>query len=204
MLNLFRKDFITIKSSLWTVLVYLAVFSIAFIPGSEMSFYFVGIYTAFGSIILVTMIDIKNNYHQFLVTLPISRKHIVEAKYLTAVVYTMFGVLASYGIHWIVRLAFPQLNKPDYSITAILVSIGMVLVLISIYMPLFYALSKKGAGIINTVFMIALIVLAQPAAILMNRVNVEGVSLLFIPAILVLLFIGSYFLTVYLFNRKDI
>lgn len=29
---------------------------------------------------------------------------------------------------------------------------GMVLVLVSIYMPLFYALSKKGAGIINTFY----------------------------------------------------
>lgn len=59
MLNLLRKDFIALKSSLWTILLYLAVFSIAFIPKSEMSIYFVGIYTAFGSIILATMIDIK-------------------------------------------------------------------------------------------------------------------------------------------------
>lgn len=137
MLNLLRKDFIAIKSSLWTILMYLAVFSLAFIPSSEISFHFVGIYTAFGAIILVTMIDIKNNNHHFLVTLPISRKHIVQAKYLTAIVYMLFGILASYGIHWIVRLAVPQLNKPDNSIAAILVSMGIVLVLISIYMPLF-------------------------------------------------------------------
>ena len=32
MLNLLRKDFIALKSSLWTILLYLAVFSIAFIP----------------------------------------------------------------------------------------------------------------------------------------------------------------------------
>ncbi|MCQ6557200.1 hypothetical protein [Paenibacillus mendelii] len=65
MLNLFRKDFIALKSSLWTIIDYLAVFSVAFIPKSEMSLYFVGIYTAFGSIILATMIDIKNNNHNF-------------------------------------------------------------------------------------------------------------------------------------------
>ncbi|AWP27460.1 ABC-2 transporter permease [Paenibacillus sp. Cedars] len=208
MLNLLRKDFIAIKSSLWTILIYLAVFSLAFIPSSEISFHFVGIYTAFGAVILVTMIDIKNNNHHFLVTLPISRKHIVQAKYLTAIVYMLFGILASYGIHWIVRLAVPQLNKPDNSIATILVSMGIVLVLISIYMPLFYALNKKGAGIINAVFMIALIVLAQPAAFLMQQISVNGGiggrALLLIPVGLILLCIGSYYLTVYLFNRKDI
>ncbi|MBU5344707.1 MULTISPECIES: ABC-2 transporter permease [Paenibacillus] len=208
MLNLLRKDFIALKSSLWTILLYLAVFSIAFIPKSEMSIYFVGIYTAFGSIILATMIDIKNHNHKFLVTLPISRKHIVLAKYITAIVYTLFGVIASYGIHRIIDLSFPQLDKPDYTVMSLLVSVGMLLVLISIYMPLFYALSKKGAGIINAVFMISLIILAQPAAVLMNMVSEKGLindqTLLLILIGIVVVFIASYFLTISLFKRKDL
>ena len=208
MLNLLRKDFIALKSSLWTILLYLAVFSFAFIPKSEMSIYFVGIYTAFGSIILATMIDIKNHNHKFLVTLPISRKHIVLAKYITAVIYTLFGVIASYGIHQLINLSFPQLEKPDYTVWSILVSVGMLLVLISIYMPLFYALSKKGAGIINAVFMISLIILAQPAAVLMNMVSEKGVisdqTLLLILMGIVAVFIASYFLTISLFTRKDL
>lgn len=208
MLNLLRKDFIALKSSLWTILLYLAVFSFAFIPKSEMSIYFVGIYTAFGSIILATMIDIKNHNHKFLVTLPISRKHIVLAKYITAVIYTLFGVIASYGIHRLIKLSFPQLEKPDYTLLPILVSVGMLLVLISIYMPLFYALSKKGAGIINAVFMVSLIILAQPAAVLMNMVSEKGLindqTLLLILIGIVVVFIASYFLTISLFTRKDL
>lgn len=208
MLNLLRKDFIALKSSLWTILLYLAVFSIAFIPKSEMSIYFVGIYTAFGSIILATMIDIKNHNHKFLVTLPVSRKHIVLAKYITAIMYTLFGVIASYGIHRLINLLLPQLDKPDYTVLSILVSVGMLLVLISIYMPLFYALSKKGAGIINAVFMISLIILAQPAAALMNMVSEKGLindqTLLLILIGIVVVFIASYFLTISLFNRKDL
>ncbi|MFE0555660.1 ABC-2 transporter permease [Paenibacillus sp. FSL W8-0187] len=208
MLNLLRKDFIALKSSLWTILLYLAVFSFAFIPKSDMSIYFVGIYTAFGSIILATMIDIKNHNHKFLVTLPISRKHIVQAKYITAIIYTLFGVIASYGIHRLIKLSFPQLEKPDYTLLPILVSVGMLLVLISIYMPLFYALSKKGAGIINAVFMVSLIILAQPAAVLMNMVSEKGLindqTLLLILIGIVVVFIASYFLTISLFTRKDL
>ncbi|MGE7053712.1 hypothetical protein ACQKI4_14130, partial [Paenibacillus glucanolyticus] len=59
MLNLLRKDFIAIKSSLWTILIYLAVFSLAFIPSSEISFHFVGIYTAFGNTMYAILNEIR-------------------------------------------------------------------------------------------------------------------------------------------------
>jgi O-antigen/teichoic acid export membrane protein len=208
MLNLLRKDYIALKSSLWAILFYFVVFSVAFIPTVEMSMYFVGIYTAFGSIMLATMIDIKNHNHKFLVTLPLSRRNIVQAKYLSAILYTLFGVFASSGAHWLVNFLFPELNKPDLSVLDILISVGMVLVLISIYMPLFYALSKKGAGIINTVFMIVLIILAQPVASLMNMAGENGMGrasvYVFVSVCILLLFIASYFVTVRLFARKDL
>lgn len=207
MLNLLRKDFIALKSSLWVIILYLAVFSVAFISKVELSIYFVGIYTAFGSIMLGTMNDIKNDNHNFLITLPISRKHIVLAKYITAIIYTLFGVLASYGIQWLIKLVIPQLDKPDYSVMVILIPVGMLLVLISIYMPIFYSLSKKGAGIINAVFLIALIVLAQPAAFFINMMSEESFmsdqTLFLIPIGILLLFIASYYLTIYLFTKKD-
>ncbi|KQY84246.1 ABC transporter permease [Paenibacillus sp. Root52] len=208
MVNLLRKDFIVLKSSLWIIPFYLAVFSIAFIPKSEMSMYLVGIYTAFGSIMLATMIDVKNHNHNFLVTLPISRKNVVQAKYLSTIFYTLFGVLSSFGIHYLVNMNFPGLHKPDFSVLDILVSIAMVLGLTSIYLPLFYALSKKGAGIINVVFLVALVILAQPFALLMNLASEEGMvtgQVIGIVTIgILLLFFGSYLLTVRLFAKKDL
>ncbi|WP_339240426.1 ABC-2 transporter permease [Paenibacillus sp. FSL R5-0517] len=208
MLNLLRKDFIVLKSSLWIIALYLVVFSLAFIPQSEMSMYFVGIYTAFGSVILATMIDIRNHNHNFLVTLPISRKQIVKAKYLSAILYTFFGVLASYGIHWLMKLNYSELNKPNYTILDILFAVGIVFVLVSIYMPLFYSLSKKGAAIINAVFMTSLIILAQPVAVLLDIVNEKGrigVPLMILISMgILLLFFVSYVVTVRLFSRKDL
>lgn len=207
MINLLRKDFIALKSSLGLSILYLAVFSIAFIK-KDSSIHLVGIYTAFATLSLGTMIDIKKNHHHFLVTLPISRKHMVQAKYITAIIYTLFGVLASYGIHWFIKLALPQLNKPDYSVMDILVPVGIMLVLTSIYMPLFYTLSKKGTGIINAVFLIILIALAQPTAIGMDMTNNQSFSsnptFFLIPIGILLLFTASYFLTVNLFSRKDL
>ncbi|WP_235439606.1 ABC-2 transporter permease [Paenibacillus sp. DMB20] len=160
MLNLLRKDFIASKSTLGLSFVFLAVFCVAFMP-KELSMHLAGIYTAFGTLSIVTTIDIKNHNHHFLVTLPISRKHIVRAKYVTAIICILFAVLASYAVHSLVKLAAPTFIKPDYSIIDILVPVGIMLVLASIYLPLFYTLSKKGTGIINGVFLIILIALAQ-------------------------------------------
>ncbi|MGC5776237.1 ABC-2 transporter permease [Paenibacillus pabuli] len=208
MLNLLRKDYIALKSSLWVILFYFFVFSVAFIPTVEVSMYFVGIYTAFSSIMLATMNDIKNNNHKFLVTLPISRTNIVQAKYLSAILYSLCGVLASFGAHRLVNFIFPELNKPDVSVLDILIAVGIVLVLISIYMPLFYALSKKGAGIIQTVFLIVLIILAQPVASILSMAGENGMGrasvYVFVSVCILLLFIASYFVTVRLFARKDL
>ncbi|MGM1049072.1 ABC-2 family transporter protein [Paenibacillus uliginis N3/975] len=207
MLNLLRKDFIALKSSLGMLILCLALFSIFFIPKHDMSIFTVGFTVALAAVNMSTMIDVRNNNHNFLITLPISRKHIVLAKYITAIIGSLFGVLASYGIHLLVKLAFPQLNKPDFSITGLLVPIGMILVLISIYLPLFYTLSKKGAEIINVVFLISLIVLMNPGAMLMMMSEESFISgqILFLISIgILLLLIASYYLTVYLFTRKDL
>ncbi|WGU96074.1 ABC-2 transporter permease [Paenibacillus dendritiformis] len=208
MLNLLRKDFIALKSSLGMLIFCLAVFSIAFIPRHDMSLFTVGFTIAIVALNMSTVIDIRNHNHKFLVTLPIKRKHIVLAKYITTIITTLCGVLASYGIHSLVTLAFPQLNKPDQSILGLLVLEGMMLVLISIYMPLFYTLSKKGTEIINVVFIIALVALINPLAILMSMMNDDSFissQLLFLISIgIFLLLIASYYLTVHLFTRKDL
>lgn len=70
MLNLLRKGTIALKTST----LYLAVFSTVFIPKLQSSIHLVDIYTAFATLSLGTMIDIKNHNHNFLVTLPVKHK----------------------------------------------------------------------------------------------------------------------------------
>ncbi|WP_338125169.1 ABC-2 transporter permease [Paenibacillus dendritiformis] len=132
----------------------------------------------------------------------------VLSKYITTIIGTLFGILASCGIHSLVTLAVPHLNKPDYSILGLFVPVGMMLVIISIYMPLFYTLSKKGTEIINVVFLIILFALINPLAMLMNMMSEESFisgQILFLISIgILLLLIASYYLTVHLFTRKDL
>ncbi|WP_342554755.1 ABC-2 transporter permease [Paenibacillus sp. FSL R7-0652] len=208
MLNLLRKDFIALRGALWILAVYIVVFSWAFIPQMEWSMYIVGIYTAFGSTVLITMIDITNHNHNFLVTLPVSRKQIVQAKFLSSILTALCGVLVSYGIHKLINLNYPELNKPNHSPLDILISMGIVLVLVSVYMPLFYALSKKGAMIINIIFLVCLVILAQPAAFIFKVVGKEGLItapvIIGISTAVIGMFFLSYMVTIRLFERKDL
>jgi len=208
MLNLLRKEFIALKSSLWTPLMYFVVFSVVFIPRHSSSVHLVGIYTAFATLSHATLIDIKNHNHNFLVTLPISRKNIVKAKYITGIIISLVSVLASYGIHLFVTTAFPAFNKPVLTVMDILGPASITLALASIYLPLFYTLSKKGTSIIQGVFTLILIALAQPTAIFMQMINEHGLHsdpILYLILIgILLLFIASYFIAAALFTKKEL
>lgn len=206
--NLLRKEFIALKSSLWIPLMYLVVFSVAFIPKHSSSVHLVGIYTAFATLSHVTLIDIKNHNHSFLVTLPISRKNIVKAKYIAGIIISLVSVLASYGIHLFVTSVFPAFNKPDLTVMDILGPVAILLVLASIYLPLFYTLSKKGTSIIQGVFTLILIALAQPTAIFMQMINenrLHSDPILYLILIgIIFLFIASYLIAATLFTKKDL
>jgi len=208
LLNLLRKEFIALKSSLWTPLMYFVVFSVVFIPRHSSSVHLVGIYTAFATLSHATLIDIKNHNHNFLVTLPISRKNIVKAKYITGIIISLVSVLASYGIHLFVTTAFPAFNKPVLTVMDILGPASITLALASIYLPLFYTLSKKGTSIIQGVFTLILIALAQPTAIFMQMINEHGLHsdpILYLILIgILLLFIASYFIAAALFTKKEL
>ncbi|MCR8842426.1 ABC-2 transporter permease [Paenibacillus sp. SC116] len=206
MLNLLRKDFIASKISLGMSLLIFAVFCIFFMK-KEMSMHLVGIITAFATISSLTLNDTKNHNHQFLVTLPISRKHIVQAKFMASLICIIVAVLASYGVHSLVKLVVPGYIIVDYAIIDILAPIAILLVLTSIYLPLFYILSEKGAPILNGIFLFSFIVMADPVARFIYTASQNGVNYQILYTILlstVLLFVASCYLTVYLFTKKDL
>lgn len=207
MLNLLRKDFIALKSSLWISILHFVIFSVTFMPQLDASLYFIGIITAFAALSLGTAIDIKNNSHQFLITLPIRRNQIILAKYASAVIYAVFWIVVSFAVHWLANIIIPELGKPNYSLADIIISIEITLVLASIYLPLFYALNKKGAAVINSLFIVSFIIFAQPTAYMINSINEDNLlnQLTFMfPVATLAIFAASYYLTTKLFAKRAI
>ncbi|WP_018754409.1 ABC-2 transporter permease [Paenibacillus terrigena] len=210
MLNLIRKDFIVMRSSLGLIPLYFVIFSIVLISNTMSAYFLVAVYTAFTTLMMSTGADVKNDNHAFLITMPMNRAQMVKSKYATALLYTGVAAIACYIFYTIVRYVKPSLGMPAYSMGQFLASIGISLVLVSIYLPLFYWLSKKGMAIINMAFMIILIGLTPFMNIgtyLMHKQNVGSInnaSVALIGLGVVLLFIASYFFAKYLFNRKDL
>ncbi|TVX93412.1 ABC-2 transporter permease [Paenibacillus agilis] len=206
MLNLLRKDLIAAKISLVMSVGIFAVFCIFFMK-KEMSMHLVGIITAFATISSLTLNDTKNHNHQFLVTLPVSRKHIVQAKYVLSLICIIIAVLASYGVHSLVKIAVPGYIPVGYTIIDILVPIAIMLVLTSIYLPFFYSLSEKGAPVLNVIFLFLFLIMGDPVARLIHMASLNGINYpLLYGALLstVLLYVASCYLTVYLFTKKDL
>ncbi|WP_028595020.1 ABC-2 transporter permease [Paenibacillus assamensis] len=206
MLNLLRKDFIAAKTSLAMSILIFTIFCIFFMK-KEMSMHFVGIITAFSTISSLTLNDTKNHNHHFLVTLPVSRKHIVQAKYVISLICIIIAVLASYIVHSLVKIAVPGYITVDYSMIDILVPIAIVLVLASVYLPLFYSLSEKGAPVLNVIFLCLFLIMADPVAQTIHRASLNGINYPLVYGSLcstLILFAASCYVTVYLFTKKDL
>ncbi|MBD8499584.1 ABC-2 transporter permease [Paenibacillus arenosi] len=206
MLNLLRKDFIAAKMSLGMSILIFSIFCIFFMK-KEMSMHLVGIITAFATISSLTLNDTKNHNHLFLVTLPVSRKHIVQAKYVISLLTIFVAVLASYGVHSFVKIAVPGYITVGYSMIDILVPIAIMLVLTSIYLPFFYMLSEKGAPVLNVIFFFIFLIMADPVAQTIHKASLNGINYPLVYGTLfstLLLFIASCYVTVYLFTKKDL
>ncbi|NEW06776.1 ABC-2 transporter permease [Paenibacillus sp. SYP-B3998] len=209
MVNLLRKDFLVMKKSLWLVLFYIIIFLIL-LAGQRENMFLVGVYGAFILLMLNTGNDIKNNNHRFLIHLPISRKNLITAKYISGLIYLCFGTVVSY----LIQLSVSMYEGKEIQLLAFtqpVLSFGLIVVLFSIYLPVFYLLSEKGVQIINIVFMILLIAIH----ILTNIVrfaatkyqtfqSMESLVLCLIVAGSVVIASISYLLTVRLFSRRDL
>ena len=209
MLNLVRKDLIVMKSSSALILIYFIIFSIVLVSNNMSAFFLAGVYTAFTTLMMSTGADVKNENHNFLITMPINRAQIVRAKYMTALIYTVVASVACYGLYALIRTMKPDLGLQAYTLDQLLTAVGITLVFASIYLPLFYWLSKKGMAVINIVFMIIMIALAPLSNIPMHlmregMISFADTAVALIGLGVVLLFIASYFITKYLFNRKDL
>lgn len=209
MINLIRKDFTVMKS--WAVLIpiYFVIFGISLASNNMSSFYLTGVYSAVTTLMMSTGADVKNENHNFLMTMPINRAQIVRSKYMLALIYTGVAAVACYGLNALIRTVKPDLGMPAFTLEQFFVSVEITLVFVSIYLPLFYLLSKNGMTIANIVFIILLIYIAPLSNISMHlmsqgKIVITDTIMALIALGVVLVFIASYYIAKRLFSRKDL
>ncbi|WP_251514394.1 ABC-2 transporter permease [Oceanobacillus luteolus] len=146
MFNLMKKDFIIQKVQIIffiPFIIFISIFADLFSPA--LVFMMAGAYIPINGI----HFDALVNSNILLNSLPYTRKEIVAAKYIGALVYMLLSITAA-GITLV-------LFNYNYSIADIAIAVGLSLILIAMVFPLFYLLNPAYLG---AVILISLAIMA--------------------------------------------
>ncbi len=154
MMELVRKEFIMQKKYLWKLIPFLAIY--LFILG-ENPVGFVMLVAALTFIFTVTSAayDDRNRTDVLFNSLPINRRRLVAANYLTFLIYGTVNVILFFLISLILdRLTFIPFNVEPVSWLSMMIAVISMILLNSLYLPVYFKWGYIKSRIINfTVFL---------------------------------------------------
>ncbi|QAA34845.1 ABC-2 transporter permease [Clostridium manihotivorum] len=217
MINLVFKDLLIQKKSIYIAILYGFIFSFIFSRGSAPN----GIFIAVPSVIAYLFIsyacayDDKSSSDLMLNSLPINRRDIVYAKYLSIIVYLLISISISFIFTALVKYSgFSTLNRL-MTFEDVLGCFASIIFLSSIYFPIYFKLGYLKSRYISMFLMLGAIFI--PTAIfnlLGNNIGVDIINylstlsenVLKLMILLVLLVIWSLSLTISMniYLKKDL
>ncbi|PFZ92298.1 ABC-2 transporter permease [Bacillus wiedmannii] len=206
MYNLILKDF---RLQKLIILLYLII--ICFFIMTFGSFYLMIVLPVGSYVINLHYYDAKNNSHKFINSLPYSRNSIIMSKYIGTMIFMLIVVSFSLSIQAIIQFVSPtygQIATPQ----EIVISILAAMLFTSLYLPFFYRFTNK--------YLIAAVSIIFPVFVVLWRtieayVNITDIAysvttqftinqlIILVSIVTILIFIGSYFLTVRIYKRTD-
>ncbi|WP_242219349.1 ABC-2 transporter permease [Bacillus cereus group sp. BfR-BA-01380] len=207
MYNLILKDF-----RLQKLMMLLYLLGICFFIGTFGRFGFTVVLVAGSYMINLHYYDEKNNSHKFINSLPYSRKTIIMSKYVGTVLCTLLVVLFSLLIQAVIQVAFPTYGVEIETPRTIVVSVLTVMLFTSIYLPFCYRFTNKYLlAAISFIFIIAVAFWKMIEGYLNIISLIHSITtqfttnqlIILASIVTILIFIGSYFLTVRIYRRTD-
>ncbi|PFN14425.1 ABC transporter permease [Bacillus cereus] len=206
MYNLILKDF---RLQKLIILLYLII--ICFFIMTFGSFYLMVVLPVGSYVINLHYYDAKNNSHKFINSLPYSRNSIIMSKYIGTMIFILILVSFSLSIQAIIQFVSPtygQIATPQ----EIVISILTAMLFTSLYLPFFYRFTNKyliaAVSIIFPVFVVlwrtieAYVNITDLAYSVTTQFTINQLIIL-VSIVTILIFIGSYFLTVRIYKRTD-
>ncbi|MDD4571123.1 MAG: ABC-2 transporter permease [Clostridia bacterium] len=210
MRGLLLKDLINLKTYGRSVILIVTVFTAFAFFSDDSSFT-----TTFISILFAIMAITSMSYDElakwniYALSMPISRKELVLEKYLLAFILVCLGVAIS-----LIIAVIPVFmgNKADLLMLmlTVLTSGSVALIMLTILLPLVYKFGIEKSRIILFIVLfipsILLAILAQTGLIMPNKAtDLLIITLLqILPIVALVLFVASYFISVAIFNNKEI
>lgn len=209
MLGLIKKDLFVMKNNLKYFLLMILVF--AFFSRESNIIYFIPIFISIMIFITTFSYDDYNKWDTYAITLPLSREKIVLAKYLTSLLLMVGTVLITFLLSFVID----TINHSfDFDEVFPMIFGGLfALVLLQTFMyPLIYKFgTEKGRiGLFVGVFAVSGLV-----GYLVNRVKIDTTALtgfiqffnqygiLLLSIVMVILFVGSYFVSKRIYLKKE-
>ena len=154
MVNLLWKDILILKRFLWLAPLYgfFALFVFRSMPGGALGAGTVGVtYMLMSQAITL---DDKNKSDVMLNSLPLRRKDIVLAKYLSVFLYAALVILFFLLAQTVVTVIRIPISITKLSLTDILGALITVVVLISVYFPIYFKFGYLRSRIVGTILFV--------------------------------------------------
>jgi ABC-2 type transport system permease protein len=168
-------------------------------------------------IIVASKMDERNHHGRLLASFPLLRRDIVTAKYLGMFMFMGIAFLTAFVWRIMAQLFIPTEQLPWYDLKSTMTAIVVLIVYVSIYFPLYFALGSRIGSFLDlivgvTIVGFALILLSLFQGINANVMQVfkQLITLSSFATVLgtfggsIALLSLSWFLSLYMYNRRDI
>lgn len=209
MLGFIKKDLLVMKNNLKYFLLMILVF--AFFSRESNIIYFIPIFISIMIFITTFSYDDYNKWNTYAITLPLSREKIVLAKYLTSLFLMVGTVLITFLLSFVIGTVNHSFDFDE--VFPMLFGGLFALVLLQSFMyPLIYQFgTEKGRiGLFVGVFAVSGLV-----GYLVNHVKIDTTAftgfiqffnqygILLLSIVMVILFVGSYFVSKRIYLKKE-
>ncbi|MFC4596906.1 ABC-2 transporter permease [Cohnella hongkongensis] len=201
MLNLIRKDLLSLRFYIAAGLLYVVIFgTFAFTPTMT------GAFPAILIPLYATHIELRYKSMLFVGSLPVRRSQVVMAKYGSAFIYLVLGFLLTLVLQAVHRYGLDR----SFPITTfdLAVAAALVMLFTSLYYPIQYALGSRNSTTVSFVLIFLTIAASGWIGNVANQLSLEPSTeirlIVGLPLAGVALMCVSYRISIAIFLRKDL
>lgn len=207
MMSLVLKDLLNLQSYLKTIIVFVVFYSMLSFTMDEVSFVAGMLIVLFAMIPIASFTyDKQAKWDVFGQTLPVTRKQMVQSKYVIALIFIVIGLVLSFIITAIATF----IKESSVEVVELIAANSMVasvgIILLTIMLPLIYKFGVEKSRImllaISSIPIIALLLLSKLGFTVPSNIDWQTVASI-IPVVALLLFGISFFISNKIYARKD-
>lgn len=207
MMSLVLKDLLNLQSYLKTIIVFVVFYSMLSFTMDEVSFVAGMLIVLFAMIPIASFTyDKQAKWDVFGQTLPVTRKQMVQSKYVIALIFIVIGLVLSFIITAIATF----IKESSVEVVELIAANSMVasvgIILLAIMLPLIYKFGVEKSRImlmaISSIPIIALLLLSKLGFTVPSNIDWQTVASI-IPVVALLLFGISFFISNKIYARKD-